>query len=128
MQMMLAEAWRITRFGIVGVTALVTHMAVAWLVLERLTASPYAASLIGFLVAFCVSFLGHHHFTFAEEQGYVKTLPRFFAVAVSGFLTSLVVLKAVESHGLPKTVSLMVSILVIPALTYVAARLWAFAR
>ena len=128
MQMMLAEARRITRFGIVGVAALLTHMAVAYLVLERLTGSAYAASLLGFLVAFCVSFLGHHHFTFAEGQGYAKTLPRFLAVAVSGFLASLVVLNAVAAYGLPKTVSLMLSILVIPALTYVAARLWAFAR
>ena len=128
MQTMLAEARRITRFGIVGVAALLTHMAIAWLMLERLTGSPYAASLAGFVAAFCVSFLGHHHFTFAEGQGYVKTLPRFFAVAVSGFLASLLVLHAVATYGLPKMVSMMVSILVIPALTYLAARLWAFAR
>ena len=128
MQTMLAEARRITRFGMVGVAALFTHMAVAWLVLDRLTGSPYAASLAGFLVAFCVSFLGHYHFTFAGGQGYAKTLPRFFAVAASGFLASLLVLNAVAAYGLPKTVSLMVSILVIPALTYIAARLWAFAR
>jgi putative flippase GtrA len=114
MQTMLAEARRITRFGLVGVAALLTHMAVAWLVLERLTGSPYAASLAGFLVAFCVSFLGHHHFTFAGGQDYIRTLPRFFLVALSGFLA--------------KMVSMMVSILVIPALTYLAARLWAFAR
>lgn len=128
MQPLLAEAFRIARFGVVGVSALLTHMAVAWLVLDRLTGSPYAASLIGFLVAFCVSFLGHHHFTFAHGQGYARTLPRFFAIAVSGFLASLIVLNAIVTYGLPKTVSLMVSILVIPALTYVAARLWAFAH
>ena len=129
MHTMLAEARRIARFGFVGVLALLTHIAVANAVLAYVTSSAYAASLAGFLVAFAVSYLGHFHFTFSGPQNkeHGKTLPRFLLIAVCGFLGSLVVLKTIATYGdLPPAVSLTFSILVIPGLTYLAARLWAF--
>lgn len=127
MQTMLAEARRIARFGIVGVAATLTHMAVANTALRLLTASPYAASAMGFMVAFGVSYLGHYHFTFAGEGAHGKSLPRFFLVALSGFLASLVVLRGIAGYGgVPQAVSLTLSILVIPGLSYLAARAWAF--
>lgn len=124
---MLAEVRRIARFGFVGLSAMVTHIVVANAVLAYVIDSAYAASLAGFLVAFCVSYLGHYHFTFGEGQGHAKALPRFFLVAVSGFLASLMVLKVIATYSaVPPAVSLTLSILVIPGLTYLAARLWAF--
>jgi putative flippase GtrA len=127
MRTMLAEAGRIARFGFVGLTAMATHIAVANVALAYAFGSAYVASLSGFLVAFCVSYLGHYHFTFGEGQGHTKALPRFFLVAVSGFLASLLVLKVIATYGsVPPAASLTVSILVIPGLTYLAARLWAF--
>jgi putative flippase GtrA len=126
MAAMQTEVWRITRFGIVGIVATLTHMAVAHAGLALLTNSPYLASLAGFLSAFCVSYLGHYHFTFGADSVHSKALPRFVAIAVTGFLTSLVVIKAVTFYGLPPDVSLTVSILLIPGLTYIASRLWAF--
>lgn len=127
MQTMLAEARRIARFGFVGLSAMLTHIVVANSALLYATGSAYAASFIGFLVAFCVSYLGHYHFTFGDAQGHATALPRFFLVAVSGFLASLVVLKAIAAYGgAAPALSLTLSILVIPGLTYLAARLWAF--
>ncbi|MEJ2125307.1 MAG: GtrA family protein [Alphaproteobacteria bacterium] len=127
MRTMLAEARRIIRFGMVGVGATLTHIAVANTVLALVTGSPYAASAMGFTVAFAVSYLGHYHFTFAKNSGHGQSLPRFFVVALTGFLGSLIVLKVIATQGvIPQAVSLTLSILVIPGLTYLAARIWAF--
>lgn len=127
MRTMLAEAHRIARFGFVGLSAMGTHIAVANAVLAYAVASAYVASLAGFLVAFGVSYLGHYHFTFGVGQGHTKALPRFFLIAVSGFLASLVVLKVIAVYfNFAPAISLTISILVIPGLTYLAARAWAF--
>ena len=126
-QTALAEARRIIRFGMVGVAATLTHIAVANAALAFLIVSPYASSAVGFAVAFAVSYLGHYHFTFAKDSGHGQSLPRFFLVALTGFLGSLLVLKVIAAPGaIPQAVSLTLSILVIPGLTYLAARVWAF--
>ena len=73
-----AEIFRIARFGIVGLSAMLTHIVIANLVLAHVTASPYVSSLAGFLVAFGVSYLGHYHFTFGgpQSKGHGKALPQ----------------------------------------------------
>ena len=115
----LAEARRIIRFGMVGVAATLTHIAVANAVLALLIGSAYVASAVGFAVAFVVSYLGHYHFTFAKNGRHGQSLPRFFLVALTGFLGSLLVLKVIAAQGaIPQAVSLTLSILVIPGLTY----------
>jgi putative flippase GtrA len=111
----------------VGVAATLTHITVANAVLALVIGLAYAASAVGFVVAFAVSYLGHYHFTFAKDSGYGQSLPRFFLVALTGFLGSLLVLKVIAAQGaIPQAVSLTLSILVIPGLTYLAARIWAF--
>jgi putative flippase GtrA len=127
MRVVLTEARRIIRFGMVGVAATLTHIAVANAVLALVIGSPYVASAAGFVVAFAVSYLGHYHFTFAKNGSHGQSLPRFFLVALTGFLGSLMVLKVIAEQGaIPQAVSLTLSILVIPGLTYLAARVWAF--
>jgi putative flippase GtrA len=111
----------------VGVAATLTHIAVANAVLALVTGSAYVASAAGFAVAFVVSYLGHYHFTFARNGNHGQSFPRFFLVALTGFLGSLLVLKVIAAQGgIPQAVSLTLSILVIPGLTYLAARIWAF--
>jgi putative flippase GtrA len=127
MRTALAEVRRIVRFGMVGVAATLTHIVVANAVLALVTGSAYVASAVGFAVAFAVSYLGHYHFTFAKDNGHGQSLPRFFLVALTGFLGSLLVLKVIATQAaIPQAVSLTLSILVIPGLTYLAARIWAF--
>lgn len=61
---MIAE---LMRFGVVGVAAMATHWCVVAL-LVPLGMQPLLANVIGFCIAFNVSFLGHHHWTFATAS------------------------------------------------------------
>ena len=118
----------IMRFGVVGVAATIVHLSVALIAQSRLH-HPLLANLIGFLVAFVISYLGHAMWSFKIATGWRRAAVRFFVVAGSGFLFSNLILTACVSSGLlPPAVALMVSIGVIPVCNYAAARLWAFAQ
>jgi len=52
-------------FGIVGVSAMLVHLGSVALVLVPLGLPPLVANVFGFLLAFQVSHIGHHRFTFS---------------------------------------------------------------
>lgn len=118
------ELFRILRFGIVGGGATVTHIAVANLA-NWLQVTPWLAFLLGFVVAFGVSYLGHRHFTFGHESK--GSLAKFFIVAVLGLGVGELVLHLLEGLDFaPNAVNLTLSVFVIPPATYLAAKFWAF--
>ena len=53
-------------FGVVGVSAMLVHLATVALVLVPLGVPPLLANCAGFLVAFQVSHAGHRRFTFQD--------------------------------------------------------------
>lgn len=118
----------IARFGLVGVGATLVHMSVA-LGLERLADLPLALiNLIGFCTAFILSFCGHYYWTFRSNGPRHQAFLRFFIVALIGFGASTVMLATLQAIGFAgDTAKLMISILVIPPVTFVVGKLWAFA-
>lgn len=127
MRALLPELLRLLRFGLVGIAATLTHMGVAEAALLAGGLPAVWASVIGFVPAFAVSYLGHARVTFAGQARHAHALPRFFLIALGGFLASLGLLTAAQGQPLPEALRLALSIAVIPAITYVLARLWAFA-
>ena len=73
-------------FGVVGVSAMLLHFgAVAW-VLVPLGIAPLLANVLGFLIAFQLSYWGHRLQTFrAAHIPHRQALPRFFGVACLSF-------------------------------------------
>jgi putative flippase GtrA len=121
-----AEAFRLAKFGVVGVFATAIHTSVALLVLHR-GFSPFAANVTGFLTAFGFSFLGQSLWTFGMRTRRKRAAVRFFVVAVSSFLFSNVALGAAKASGLlPDWLSLLIAIGVIPISNFLLGRLWAF--
>ena len=117
-----AEAWRIARFGVVGVAATGTQAAGS-LLAAYLKAHDWQAILIGFVPAFAISYIGHRYFTFGH--GSKSSFFKFLTVALIGLAVAEAVLPFLRDH-FGVYVRVLVSVLVMPFATYLAAKFWAF--
>ena len=117
-------------FVCVGGAAAVTHLLVVALVVQGLALAPLAANVLGFLVAFCVSYGGHTLLTFSEHKApHRQALPRFFLVACCSFaLNEVLYYIALHQWHLHYLWSLFAVLLIVAIVTFVAAKFWAFAR
>jgi len=88
------------RFGLVGLAATLTHAGILWVLVEGYQISALVATLLGFLVAFVMSYLGHFYITFQSERSHTQTLPRFALVAIGGAsLHGLIFFVAIDLIG-----------------------------
>ncbi|WP_106753808.1 GtrA family protein [Pannonibacter carbonis] len=124
------EIGTIARFGAVGLTAACVHASVAIALVEYGGVPAMAANVCGFLVAFLVSFFGHHHWSFQSDRntGSARRMRRFFVLAAAGFVLNNGALAAwLQLTPWSDTIGIIVAIFVVPPLTFLGARFWAFA-
>jgi putative flippase GtrA len=117
-----------TWFTLVGIAAATTHYIVA-VSLDMFAVLPVlTANLIGFLVAFPVSYVGHYRLSFKNQSPSSRTsLWRFLCVAVLGFvMNQLLILVNLNVLGLPFWFVLGIVLLLIAISTYVLSLYWAF--
>ena len=115
------------RFGIVGIAATVTHVAIAWCANHLAGLVPYLANSLGFGIAFAVSYLGHFYWTFRRRDGHLKAQVRFAVVAGTGFaLNNVIIWVTVDRLGLSFDLALVLIVLLVPPATWLLSRLWAF--
>jgi putative flippase GtrA len=116
-------------FGVVGVSAMAVHLASVALLLVPMGLSPLLANVVGFLLAVQVSHAGHRHLTFRRgDVPASRSRGRFFIVAGGSFLVNEAMYAALlHFTGLDYRVALVIVLVAVAALTYVAARQWAFA-
>lgn len=128
---MKSEVQSVLRFAIVGILAAITHSIVALVILNSGFLSAFPANIIGFLVAFCVSFSGHHFWSFgnSRQTGQTKKrMRRFFILALTGFaINSTSLLGWLTLTNWSENIGILVSIAVVPVFTFFGARFWAFA-
>ena len=119
---------RIVRFGIVGVAATLTHVGVAQLSHVLLSQPPLLANVIGFLVAFAVSYGGHYHWTFESDLPHRRSLPRFLLVSLSAFIVSeFIVWSATGPLGMPMSIAMGAVAIIVPLTSYIVNHAWTFA-
>ena len=118
------------QFVLVGGAAACTHLAVVACLVQGLGWPPLGANVLGFLIAFCVSYSGHVLLTFSEHQTpHSQALPRFFLVSCSSFvLNELLYYAALHWLHWHYFWSLIAVLLIVAVVTFVAAKFWAFAR
>ncbi len=122
---------QIAIFIAVGSAAALTHLTVVAIVVELFGLKPLAANVIGFCVAFLVSFGGHARFTFPlSPNRYAAARTRFFAVACTGFiLNQAAYAEALRLFGpgyyLPALAAVLLGVAVA---TFLLSKLWAFAQ
>ena len=116
------------RFIVVGCCAAAVHWGVVRLLVEAGWLRPLAANVLGWMIAFGVSFAGHALWTFAEHGApWRQALPRFLAVSAAGFAVNQGAY-ALALQWLPWRYDLLLAIvlLAVAAGTYVLGKLWAF--
>ena len=115
-------------FGLVGSAAALVHFGVFLLTIPWV--SPEVANVLGFAVAFVVSFVGHRILSFSDATTTARqSLGRFAAAALAGFACNgLVFVALLRGLGLPAKLALCVALLVAAGQSFFLSRFWAFRR
>ena len=114
-------------FGLVGASAAALHFCVVWLLVSQWQMAALAANVAGFVLAFGVSFVGHHRFSFASSQAKTgAALPRFAIVALLGFTCNELLYGLLLAAGLEYRLALLLVLLAVAAMTWILSRHWAF--
>ena len=115
-------------FIAVGTSAALVHWVVVVLLVSGQYLTPLVANVIGWLVAFGVSFMGHYQLTFRHQRGHIRdAVWRFFVLSALGFAineTSYAIL--LKQTRLPYELLLAIILVAVAAFTFVASRFWAF--
>lgn len=118
---------QIMRFGMVGITATATHITTAMLLVEWAHLEPLKANFFAFSLAVLVSFGGHYHWTFKASTPYSSSFPRFSAIALLGMgFNQTIIFSVVNLLGLDYRFGLAAVIMVVPVISFMANKLWAF--
>ncbi|MGZ5180910.1 MAG: GtrA family protein [Ramlibacter sp.] len=124
-------SWRrLVRFVAVGCTAAAVHFGVVVTLVEAGVATPLAANVVGWLVAFVVSFAGQHRLTFADRSAPVlRAARRFFAISAAGFAANEAAYALVlRLSPVRYDVALAAVLVGVAVMTYVLSSRWAFRR
>ncbi len=125
----LDEFWRVARFSVVGIVATVVHVSVAILVIDYAGVSPVAGSVIGFLAAFLISYIGHFRFTFQVRGRYRDYVLRFAVGSLVSFVLSTVLVWVLTGPlRVDAKLALVATGIVVPITNYLINRLWVFFR
>lgn len=121
--------WQLTKFGVVGCMAAVANFLVVVAVVECLHWSPLWANVIAFACAYQISFSGHHFWTFActERVGRFPWLKFLLVALVSFALNEGLFFVFLTYVGWHYTWSLITVLLIVPPLTFICSKFWAFA-
>ena len=121
---------RLGWFVAVGAAAAAVHFGVVVLLVELGGWRPLLANPLGWLVAFGVSFVGHHRLTFADSGARIgRAALRFFAISAAGFVVNEAAYASLLAHGaLGYRLALGDVLVAVAGFTYAAGRRWAFAR
>lgn len=120
----LKHFWQLNRFALVGLLATAVHLSVVRLYFFQIAhPSEYIANILGFSIAFLVSYFGHCHFTFAQKGSFFK----FLAVSLFGFLiNNLILVTLLQTAHVKGWVAVTISTLCVPIITFILSKFWVF--
>lgn len=121
------EVWRLARFSAVGVLATAVHIGVAMAAVAAAGVNPTVGSMIGFVTAFVVSYVGHFRFTFAAPGRYRDYLLKFFVSSLASlFISTGAVWVATSILGIDYKPALVALAVIVPVCNYLVNRFWVF--
>lgn len=124
------ESRRIAWFVAVGTAAAAVHWLVVVAVVESWRWPPLLANVLGWLVAFGVSFGGHQRLTFGDRAAPVRQAAiRFFGLSAAGFAVNEAAYAALLRLTTQRYDLLLAGVLLgVAVITYLLSRQWAFRR
>ena len=117
----------VAAFVVVGVTATITHYAVAMTIFYGLDWgwSALWSNFAAFCVAFMVSYLGNAIWVFPETRLGPRSFVRFLAISlVSLSLNQIIVYTLMDVVGIPYWQALIAVLMIVPPITFVALKYW----
>lgn len=124
------EGAAVGKFALIGILATLTHAVIASVLFEAGLLAVVPSNVCGFLAAFTVSFSGHYFWSFSHLRQVgtmLKSMAKFLIISVSGFaLNSTILALWLAFAPWPEIYGLWLAIAVVPAFSFVGARLWAF--
>ena len=127
---MKATARRLGWFILVGLGATAIHFFSVVGLVRLAGMQPVHANVVGWLLAFMFSFLGHYHKTFRDSNAPMgRAALRFFAISAMGFACNQAAyVLLLRFSGLRYDAALALVLAAIAVMTYLLGRRWAFAR
>lgn len=119
------------KFVVVGTLAAMVNLLLVAILVKAFSWRPLWANVIAFLLAYQVSFLGHYHWTFKQDHASKKLSPwsKFFVVACFSFILNEG-LYAILLHyfHIEYMLALFLVLIIVPPVTFVLGKFWAFRR
>lgn len=114
-------------FSGIGGSAAATHIMVVLNCVTYLHIDPLFANVIGFLIAFNISYMGHKYLTFAQLSNQKQlSLPHFFIVASSGgVINELLYLFLLNYTSLNYLIALIIDLSIVAVYSFMLSRFWA---
>lgn len=121
---------RIAWFVLVGTAAAAVHWSVVVMLVAHAGWRPLLANVLGWLIAFGVSFSGHYRWTFRDHGVPLwRSALRFFAVSAIGFaINEAAYALLLHWSGLRYDLMLALVLVAVAGGTYFVSRHWAFNR
>jgi len=115
---------------VVGCVAAFVHWSVVVALVAGLSWPPLIANVAGWLVAFSVSFLGHHRWTFRDHGvSILVSARRFFLISAGGFVVNESAYAVLLRWSGQRYDVILAAVLVAVAFaTYWLSRHWAFLK
>jgi len=118
---------RFFRFAGVGAIGTAGHYATLIALVHLAGAGAVPASSAGFLVGGIINYLLNYTFTFRSDRSHVSTAPRFFLIALGGFvLNGLMMSLLVNGIGLYYLLAQILTTGLILIWTFLANHYWTF--
>jgi putative flippase GtrA len=120
--------YQIFKFGCIGVLAAIVNFIVVIFLVEKFAWHPLTSNILGFILAFQVSFFGHRHWTFksANIKNHHVAWAKFFIVAIFSLglnQASYAFYLFFISHY---TLALFLALATVPPITFILSKIWAF--
>lgn len=118
----------ILRFGIVGITATATHFLLLGAGVDLLHLPPVPVNAIAFSMAAFITFFGQLLWVFPGHDGLNRArVTKFLASLLAGMAGNTAIM-AISTHGLglPYQVGFLISLVLVPAGSFLLNKLWVF--
>ena len=115
------------RFAGVGAVGTIAHYTLLVFLVEALGLQPVLGSSLGFLLGAAVNYSLNYRYTFASRKQHTETLPKFFLIAVVGFIfNGLIVHMLANDFGVNYLLAQLVATALVLAWGFAANFLWTF--
>lgn len=120
--------WQLFRFGVIGGIAAFTQLVGVFILVDGFHLHPLLANVFAFLIAFQVSYYGHKLWTFSSEAKHSHAMSKFLVVATLSFILNEGLYSYfLHEFNLNYLVTLIIVLLIVPPVTFILSKFWAFA-